>query len=178
MNSKHIACAIVAIAIVLLIQLTLWVQNARTKMQREAGAAQQAEVAASMQLAQEQNQLGQLRAQSVNLIAFLNTWQPHFKTIDTPQSAEVNFTMRVKDSNLVNLAQRFDQTAVRGNTSIPSAMRAHLTFEDDYARLLNWLGRLESEMPTVRVSNVKMARGTRPNDLRMELTLEQPLLKQ
>lgn len=177
MNSKHFACAIVAILIVLLVQFTLWFQNSRSKMQREAAVAQQAELAAAQQLTRERTQLADLRRQSVDLIEFLRTWQPYFESIDSPQSAEVNYTMRVKEANLVNLAQRFEQTPVKGNASVPTAMRAYLTFEDDYSRLLNWLGDLEAKMPTMRISSIRVSKGTRADDLRMELTLEHPMLR-
>ncbi|MFA7234013.1 MAG: hypothetical protein WC076_07865 [Terrimicrobiaceae bacterium] len=177
MNNKHIACGIVTLFIVILVQLTLWVQGHRTKVQNEAGAAQQAETDANAQLNQERAQLGELRRQSTDLIEFLRIWQPYFTTIDNPQSAEVNLSMRIKEANLVNLAQRFEQAPVKGNASIPNTMRAFLTFEDDYARLMNWLGELEVKMPTVRTSSVRLAKGTRANDLRMEVVLEQPLLK-
>lgn len=177
MNNKHIACSIVVVVIILLVQATLWARNAYTKMNAQAVAAARAEATASTKLVQEQKQLADLQTRSAPLISFLETWQPYFRALDNPQSAEVNFTMRVKESNLINLAQRFDQNAVKGIASIPGALRAHLTFEDDYARLMNWLGRLESEVPTARVSNLRVSRGTRPNELRMEVTLEQPLLK-
>ena len=108
---------------------------------------------------------------------FLKIWQPYFQTIDTPQSAEINFTMRVKSSNLVNLSQRFDLVSMKGNTSVPTAMRAMLTFEDDYVRLLNWLGQIEATMPTVRVSSIHLTKGSRANDLRMEVSVDQPLIK-
>lgn len=178
MNNKHISCGIVALFIVVLVQLTLWVQGNRTKVQNEAAAAQQAETDATTILNQERAQLGNLRRQSSDLIEFLRIWQPYFTTIDNPQSAEVNLAMRIKEANLVNLAQRFELTPVKGNASIPNSMRAFLTFEDDYARLMNWLGDLEVKMPTVRTSSVRLAKGTRANDLRMEIILEQPLLKQ
>lgn len=178
MNNKHIACGVVALLIVLFVQFTLWVQGNRTKVQNEATAAQRAEADANAQLNQERAQLGELRTQSADLIEFLRIWQPYFTTIDNPQSAEVNLSMRVKEANLVNLAQRFEQAAQKGNASIPTVMRAYLTFEDDYARLMNWFGEIEVKMPTVRTSSVRLAKGTRANDLRMEIVLEQPLLKQ
>ena len=178
MNNKHVACGIVALFIVVLVQLTLWVQGNRTKVQNEASAAQQEESDANAQLNQERAQLGELKRQSTNLIEFLRIWQPYFTTIDNPQSAEVNLSLRIKEANLVNLAQRFEQSPVKGNASIPNAMRAYLTFEDDYARLMNWMGDLEVKMPTVRTSSARLSKGTRANDLRMEIVLEQPLLKQ
>lgn len=178
MNSKHIACGIVAILIVLLVQLTLWVQGNRTKVENEATAAQQAASDANAQLNQERTQLSQLRRQSADLMEFLRIWQPYFATIDSAQSAEVNLSMRIKEANLVNLAQRFEQTPVKGNASIPTTLRGFLTFEDDYTRLMNWLGDLEVKMPTLRTSSIRLAKGTRANDLRMEIILDQPLLKQ
>lgn len=178
MNNKHISCGIVALLIVLLVQFTLWVQGNRTKVQNEALAAQQLENDANTQLNLEKSQLSQLRRQSADLIEFLRIWQPYFTTVDNPQSAEVNLAMRVKEANLVNLAQRFEQAPLKANVSIPGTMRAFLTFEDDYSRLMNWLGDLEVRMPTVRTSSVRLSKGTRANDLRMEIVLEQPLLKQ
>ena len=178
MNSKHLACGVVALFIVVLVEFTLWVQGNRTTVQNEAAAAQQAETDASAQLSQERGHLSDLRRQSTDLIEFLRIWQPYFTTIDNAESAEVNLAMRIKDANLVNLAQRFEKTPVKGNTSIPNTMRALLTFEDDYTRLLNWMGDLEVKMPTVRTSSVRLAKGSRANDLRMEVILEQPLLKQ
>lgn len=176
MNNKHISCGIVALFIVLLIQLTLWVQGNRTKVQKEAEAAQQAETAASTQLNLEKAQLQTLRKQSEELIEFLKIWQPQFDVINTAQSAEVNFSMQVRESGLVNLEQSFKQEAVKGNASIPSMLRAQLVFEDDYVRLLNWLGKLETVLPTMRVSNVHISKGLRAGDIRMETTLEQPLI--
>jgi hypothetical protein len=178
MNNKHISCGIVALFIVVLVQLTLWVQGHRTKVQNEAGAAQQAETNASAQLNQERSQLSELRRQSTDLIEFLRIWQPYFTTIDNAQSAEVGLSMRIKEANLVNLAQRFEAAPVKGNASIPNMLRGFLTFEDDYARLMNWLGELEVKIPTVRTSSVRLSKGSRENDLRMEIVLEQPLLKQ
>ena len=177
MNSKHIACAIVAVVIALLVQFTLWFQNSRSAMQRQAETAQFAETAAADQLARERSQLAELRRQSSDLIRFLKTWQPYFESIDNAQSAEVNYTMRVKEANLVNLAQRFELGTVKNNASIPTALRTYLTFEDDYPRLMNWLGDLEAKMPTLRISSVRLSKGTRPIDLRAEVILEHPLLK-
>lgn len=178
MNTKHIAVAIVAVFAALLVQATLWVRGSKTKMQGEAAAALQQEANAVSNLNRERALLDDLSRQSAGLIQFLEEWQPYFQAVNTPQSAEVNLTMRVRESNLVNLAQRYEQAGVKGNASLPAVMRANLIFEDDYSRLMNWLGRLEKEMPTLRVSNVKLTRGTRPNDLRMELIVDHPLLKQ
>ena len=66
---------------------------------------------------------------------------------------------------------------MKGNASVPTALRAILIFEDDYVRLLNWLGQIEATMPTVRISSAHLTKGTRANDLRMEVAIDQPLIK-
>ena len=85
--------------------------------------------------------------------------------------------MKVKSSNLVNLSQRFETAEVKGNVSVPTAMRAILIFEDDYVRLLNWLGEIEATMPTARVNSAHLTKGSRLNDLRLEVAIDQPLIK-
>jgi len=177
MNHKHIACGVIALLILALVQTTLWVQNHRTKVQNEAGATQAEEDAAGAQLARERNQLANLRRQSTDLIEFLQIWQPYFTTIDSPQSAEIAMQMRVKDADLLNLKQRYESIPIKNSASIPSTLRALLTFEDDYSKLLNWLGKLETSMPTIRTTSVRLSKGTRANDLRMEVVLDQPMLK-
>jgi len=176
MNNKHIALVIVGIAIAILIQTTLWVQGLSTKMRSQAESAEAAENQANAALILEKAQVSELKRQSGDLLDFLQVWLPYFQAFETQQAAEINFTLKVKESNLLNLAQRFDVAPVVGNASISSVMRAFLTFEDDYARLLNWLGGVEKNMPTVRVSSVKLSKGSRANELRMEAVLEQPLL--
>lgn len=177
MNSKHLACGAVALLILLFVQATLWVQKSSAKMQQQATNASDAKDTALTTLERERAQFAELRRQSADLIAFLKTWQPYFQAIESPQSAEVNFSMRAKDSNLVNLSQRFEQVGVKGNGSVPMSLRAFLIFEDDYVRLLNWLGQIELTMPTVRISRIHLTKGSRVNDLRMELVLDQPLIK-
>jgi len=177
MNRKHVACALVGILMLALVQSVLWMQQKRTKMRLVASGLKAEEVTASQMLIRERQQLAQLRGSSEGLISFLRTWQPYFEAIDNPQSAEVNFTLKIKEDNLTSIAQRFEQASIKGNPSVPSVMRAFVTFEDDYSRLLNWLGRMENQQPTMRTSAMRLSKGTRANDLRMELTLEQPLLQ-
>jgi len=176
MNSKHISCAIVAVFIAILIQVTLSLKNNRLKAQQEARAAEQQESDALDHVTKERLQLSDLKRQSADLIEFLRIWQPQFDLINTAQSAEVNFSMLVRNSGLVNLAQSFRTEAVKGNPSILSELHAQLVFEDDYIQLLNWLGKVENKLPTMRVRDVHISKGSRPGDIRLETSLEQPLI--
>ena len=176
MNKKHIACAIVFIVIILMVQASLSMNKRMVKMQSDAAKAEQTANNSSSQLTQERRQLEDLRQNSKALIDYLTLWQPYFSAIDSPQNAELKISLKIKEDNLVTLSQRYELAPQKNNRSLPFLMRAQVTFEDNYSRLLNWIGRLERELPTMRISSVRVAKGTGPNDLKVDMTLEQPIL--
>ncbi|MFN9958280.1 MAG: hypothetical protein ACK55I_34695, partial [bacterium] len=57
-------------------------------------------------------------------------------------------------------------------------MRATLLFDDNYTKLLNWIGNMEKIKPTMRIGRLALSKGSRGDDLRMELVLEVPLRKE
>lgn len=175
MNSKQVACGIIIFLIVCLVQGTLWMNKRMADMQKGATIEKQKAEASDRSLRAEQKQLIDLRANSEKLIQYLKVWQPYFDAVDSPQNAELKISLRVKEDNLVNLSQRYEVVGQK-NASLPVVMRAYLSFEDNYARLLNWMGRMESQLPTLRVSNLRLTRGTGTNDVKMDVTLEQPLM--
>ena len=91
----------------------------------------------------------------------------------------------IKQAGLILLAQRFEVVPNKSDTSVPSSadetvpqiVRAHLTIEDDFIKSINWLGELESKLPSARISNLELARGQSGNDLRMNLVVDVPLAR-
>jgi hypothetical protein len=177
MSKKHLACVVIIVLIVVLVQITLSMNKHLFRMRGEASKAKTEAANTSLQLGIERAQYAELEKSSKSLIEYLNVWQPYFRAVDSAQNAELKISLRIKEDNLVSLSQRYETVSNPGNAYLPSIVRAHLTFEDDYVRLLNWLGQVESQLPTLRVSNVRLTRGTGGNDLKMELTLEQPLVR-
>jgi hypothetical protein len=102
------------------------------------------------------------------------------KVIDDENEAETGISMKVRASDMLNLAQRYEKAPHlinnKPNESLPLLVRASLVFEDNYAKLLNWMGMMERIKPTMRVGRVAITPGGRGNDVRMELVLEVPLL--
>jgi len=47
--------------------------------------------------------------------------------------------------------------------------------EDDFIKTLNWLGEIESKLPTARVSSLDIARGQSGNDIHMNVVVDIPL---
>jgi hypothetical protein len=169
------ACIVIVLLIICMVQGTLWMNNRMIKMQSDATKAEQQVAGSSTQLMLEERQLDELKKNSKSLIDYLNVWQPYFSAIDSPQNAELKISLKIKEDDLVNLSQRYDVVSQK-NPSLPKLMRAQVVFEDNYARLLNWIGRLESELPTMRINSIRINRGTGAEDLKVEMTLEQPIV--
>lgn len=129
--------------------------------------------------------LNDLKRKSEDLLGFLDAWEPHFTRLATPEAAEVNVNALVRQSNLILLAQRFEVVPNKSASSVPNAanetipkiVRAHLTLEDDFVKSINWLGELESKLPSARLSNLSLVRGQTSNDLRLNAVIDIPMAR-
>lgn len=175
MSKKHMACVVVFLVIICMAQGTLWMSNRSSKMESDARKAEQKATTSNNQLLMEKKQLGDLQKNSKGLIDYLNLWEPYFSAVDSPQNAELKFSLKIKEDNLVSLSQRYE-VANQKNQSLPKLMRAQLTFEDNYVRLLNWIGRVEAELPTMRINSLRLSKGTVSDDLKVDMTMEQPII--
>lgn len=177
MNNKHLASVILILAIAVIVQVTLSMNKRMVRMRGEADSARAQASNATTQLQVERSQFADLQKSSKPLTDYLKVWQPYFAAIDSAQNAELKISLRIKEAGLVSLRQKFDQTGNTANSSLPSLMRAQLTFEDNYPKLLNWLGQIEEQLPTLRTKSLNLSRGSSQDDVRLQLVLEQPLTK-
>lgn len=176
MNQKHLALIVVIILILGIVQIAAWLHGRLGAVQTEGREAQAAVEALDNQLRSERAIVAGLQSKTRDMLGYLSDWEPHFGAINTADSGEINVGARIKESGIVGLSQRYEVIAHSGSTNIPRILRAHLTFEDDYARTLNWLGNLESGIPTIRITRVRLSRGQSGNDLKMELIVDVPLI--
>lgn len=175
MNSKQVAAIVVVVVILVFVQATLWMKNHSDVQVKEEGRAKSGANTAATQVLTERRQLEGLKNSTKEMIRFLEAWQPYFEALNTPQSAELAISMRIKEANLLTLGQRYEVAAAKGVSTIPKVMRANIIIEDDYAKTLNWLGRSEVEIPTLRIASMRLSKGQLPNDIKAELVLEVPL---
>jgi hypothetical protein len=176
MNNKHLATLLVVIATILCVQVVLQVHKHLAKVRDDVASQRAKAEGLEAQLRIERSTLAQLQNSSAALLAYLQVWEPALVAVDSPEGGELDISGRVKDSGLISLAQRFEAVPLK-NANIPRVVRANLTIEDDYARTLNWLGKLEHDLPAARVSDLRITRGQTGNDIRMDLVLDLPLLK-
>ena len=177
MNRKHLAAILVAILAILLLQIVVEVRKRLNSIQNEVSEAQATATGTELLLSTERMAMRGIEDNSAEMLSYLDAWTAPLGEVDTPEAGELHVSSRVKEAGLVTLAQRFEVAANVGNDAIPRVIRAHLTFEDDYARTMNWLGNIEESMPSSRVTDLKIARGESGNDIRLSLVIDVPLLQ-
>lgn len=179
MNSKQLGLIIVLVGILLLVQLGQSFTSKAKLLNNEADAAAKEEVRLATQLGAEKQVLDDLQRQSKELLEFVAKWEPYFAVIEEQQAAETGISMKVREAKMLNLSQRYQQIPHKinnvDNKSLPILMRATLVFDDNYPKLLNWVGTMEKIKPTMRIGRLEMTKGSRGEDLRMDVTLEVPL---
>lgn len=185
MNQKHIACLLILFLCALTVQGVMMVRKRAVNMQAAAKTAQRDAEAAGVALRAQSAISDDLARKSSDLLKYLDAWEPHLSRFTTQESGELDVSALIKQAGLILLAQRFEVLPNKPNTSVPNAadgtipqiVRAHLTIEDDFIKSINWLGELESKLPSARISNLELARGQSGNDLRMNLVVDVPLAR-
>lgn len=145
------------------------------------GEARMEEKELRIQLGREEELSADLQQQSADLLNFVAGWKPYFVLVEEQDSAQTAIRMKVCEDAIKTVSQRYEQVphkiANEDVASLPTLMRATLVLDDNYAKLLNWLGTAEKIIPTVRIGKLDLTKGSRGENLRMELTLEVPLLR-
>ena len=185
MNHKQIACLMILFLCAVIAQGVMMVRKRTVAMQAAAEAAQRDAEVAAVALSAQKALLDDLTQKSSPLLKYLEAWEPHISRFTTQESGELDVSALVKQAGLILLAQRFEVVPNKSNTSIPNSAdgtipqiaRAHLTIEDDFIKSINWLGELESKLPSARISNLELARGQSGNDLRMDVVIDVPLAR-
>ena len=175
MSNKQIACVVLSMIIAVMAYGTMTMKN---KMAVAKDASEQAASKADLAVKgrkQAQVDLDKKTRETQGLRDYLDEWQPYLMQTKTDADAQRMFVQKLKQDSLVIFKQGFEPVKLRKGSTIPSALRARITFEDDYYKLLNWMGSLESSLPTSRISSCRITKGTKGNDVKMELNAEVPL---
>lgn len=179
MNAKQLAAVLLVVGIVLIFQVGMSLRTRATVAASKADAAIVDQEKLKTQLVAEEELLNDLRKQSSDLTEFVSDWEAFFAVLEEQDEAETTISMAVRAADMLNLSQRYEQVPHtinnKANASLPILVRSSLVFDDAYPKLLNWMGEMERIEPTMRVGKVLLSRGSRGNDVKMELVLEVPL---
>lgn len=176
MNNKHLAAVLVGLMSIVFLQGIVEFRKRLAKVQTELAEADTTAAGVELQLNTEKSLFTSTQNRSKPTLEYLEAWMETLTGLNTQEAAEFRIASRVKDADLVTLSQRFEIVDYE-NATVQRVVRANFTFEDDFAKTLNWLGKIEDEIPAIRVTNLKIVRGEGANDIRAQLTLDLPLVQ-
>ncbi|MDZ4289582.1 MAG: hypothetical protein U0984_16575, partial [Prosthecobacter sp.] len=107
---------------------------------------------------------------------FLQAWVPYIDKAQTEQEVEsaIELSLRERSITLVSSRKTEVKTA-RDNKIIPKSVLTSIVVEDDYAKVMNWMGDVEKRLPLARVKACQITGGGTARLLRLDLSLETPL---
>lgn len=177
MNNHKIACAIIGV----LTLAMLWgVNQVRAKAQVAKDDRSTAEV--QTKGAEQQKMIAEASLQSVDkktadLRKVYTEWLPHFQSLKNTSDGEQKIAEAVREGDVFLLSQKFKPKKMKDGF-IGNMLEAELVVEDEYSKVINWLGTLEQKIPTCRISKCAITRGDRGNDIHVEMKVEVPVIKQ
>lgn len=176
MNNKHLACTILGFLVAAMAYGTMMFHNKLKVAKDDEEAAQAAyDNAVFARSAQQRSQIV-LEKNTKGVREYLSLWEPHLKQTRNPQFGEALINLRIKQGDIITLSQGFETVNFNKGGTIPRTLQARLVFEDDYVKTLNWLANLEGTMPASRVSSLRLSKGQSGNDIKMEVTIDVPIL--
>ncbi len=177
MNSKHAACVFLGCIMALLGYGTMVMHRKLSDMREQESAAQSAFDLAQLGRQNEQSKLIKKKRETEGIREYLKAWQPYFEHTNSEVKAERLFAVRVKQGDLIALNKSTTPVKLEDKeSSINSAIRAELVFEDDYRKALEWFSGLEGGVPASRVTSYRVTKGQRGDEIKMELSIDFPLL--
>ncbi len=177
MNNKHLACTVLGMLIAAIAYGTMTFHNKLKVAQDEEQTAQGAYDGAVFARSAQQRDLVVLEKNTKGVRDYLALWEPHLKQTRNPQFGEALINLRIKQGDILTLSQGFETVNFNKGGTIPRTLQARLVFEDDYTKTLNWLANIEVSMPACRVSSCRLSKGQSGNDIKMEVTIDVPILE-
>lgn len=176
MNPKQLACIILLMFIGALTYTAQIVHNKVNAMRTEAQDAEDAAMTAENERSTAEVQTGVFKAETEETRRFLRTWLPSIERVQTQQEAEqtIELSLRERGINLVR-SRKTELKSSGSNKVIPKSVLTTLTIEEEYAKVLNWLGDIERRLPTARMKVVQMTGGSTGRQLKLEVSFETPL---
>ncbi len=175
MNAKSMACMFLGIIIGAAAYGTLMVHKKLAAMQAEEEKAENAYKTAENNRKNAEKKLANLRRETQGKRDYLQEWLPYLQETRSEVDGERLMVGKVRDSGLTALTESYKPVPGNKNSSIGSLLQGKLVFVADYAKTLDWLGKLETSLPTSRIASFKVSKGSSGNDIRSELVVDVPM---
>ena len=178
MNNKHLACILLGVVIALLAYVTLTIQGKATDMQQQADTAKNNALSAEELRNMKQRELAEKEKGSAAIREYLKRWQEHFSKVSSVDAGTIMINEQVKAGGLTSLSAKIqNENDVRAKGAyLSNRLRGNFTFIDGYADCINWLGRVEEQLPTSRIVHCRITKGQRGDEIQMDVIVDVPVV--
>lgn len=107
---------------------------------------------------------------------FLTAWTPQIERMGSRQEVEQAIQANTREKGVFVVNQRFEDKNNSGNRMMPRSVLASLVVEDEYSKVMNWLGDMERRIPLARVTNCRISAAATGRQIHMETAIEVPLI--
>jgi hypothetical protein len=176
MNPKQLACIILLMMIGVMMYSALTIHKKVAATRAEAEDAETAAVTAENERSTAEIETAVFKANTEEVRRFLRSWLPSIEHVQTQQEAEqtIQLSLRERGISLVRTIKTESKQSV-GNKLIPKSVITTLTIEEEFAKVLNWLGDIERRLPTARMKVVQITGGSTGSQLKMDVSFETPI---
>ena len=177
MNPKQLACVVLMMIIGAVVYFGQIVHKKVAAMKQSAESAKQDAAGAEGAHQTAEIFTAKTKAETEELRRFLKSWVPYVDKAQTEQEVEsaIDFSLRDRGINLVR-NRKTEMKAMRENKIIPRTVLTTIIIEDEYAKVLNWLGDVERRLPLARVNSCRITGGSTSRQLRLDIAIETPII--
>lgn len=171
MNPKQLACVLLMAVIGGMTYTAQIIHNKVATTRIEAEEAEDAALTAERERETSEIEVTVFKTDTEDVRRFLRSWLPVIDRLQTQQEAEqaIELSLRERGINLVR-ERRTELKNSPANKIIPKSVVTTLTIEEDYSKVLNWLGDIERRIPTARMKVVQITGGSSGRQLKMEVS--------
>ena len=176
MNGKKLACVVLLIFVGIIAYFGQIMHQKAAMKVADAEAAETAATNAQGELSIAEISVEKARAESQDLMKFLESWRPHADRFQTQMEVESAVQSSLRGTGLLILSQKFESRDNKTNLLVPKVIKAALVIEDEYAKALNWIGDLERRIPLTRVMSCNITGGETGRLVHAEISFEVPII--
>ncbi len=176
MNPKQIACFLLMALIGVIVYIAQIVHQKVSAMRQEAEDAESAATNAETERSAAEIKTAVLKTETEEIRRFLRAWLPAVEKIQTQQEVEQTIELSLREGGIGLVRQR--RTEPKGSSTnklIPKSVLTTLTIEEEYAKVLNWLGGIERRLPLSRMKIVQITGGSTARQLKLDVSFETPI---
>ncbi len=175
MNPKQIACIVLLMIVGALTYTAQMIHKTVVTMRSEAEDAETAAVTAESERSTAEIETAVFKEETEEVRRFLRSWLPSIEHMQTQQEAEQTIELSLRERGINLVRSRKTEPKSSANKLIPKSIITTMTIEEEYAKVLNWLGDIERRLPTARMKVVQITGGSTSSQLKMEVSFETPI---